>query len=67
MLDESNRLRGVLNLFVADGSFFPSSGGTNPGLTIAANAFRVGELISRQLDATKDSEAIKDRAENVTA
>jgi choline dehydrogenase-like flavoprotein len=67
VLDESNRLRGVPNLFVADGSFFPSSGGTNPGLTIAANAFRVGELISRELGATSDSEAIKDRAENVTA
>jgi choline dehydrogenase-like flavoprotein len=49
VLDESNRLRGVVNLFVADGSFFPSSGGANPSLTIAANAFRLGQMISQEL------------------
>ncbi|MBP6898877.1 MAG: GMC family oxidoreductase [Burkholderiaceae bacterium] len=35
------RTHDVGNLWVIDGSFFPSSGGTNPSLTIAANALRV--------------------------
>jgi choline dehydrogenase-like flavoprotein len=30
---------------VIDGSFFPSSGGTNPALTIAANALRVADHV----------------------
>lgn len=41
VLDRNNRAHGVSNLFVVDAAFFPSSGGTNPGLTIAANALRV--------------------------
>ena len=41
VLDANNRAHGVDNLYVIDGSFFPSSGGTNPALTIAANALRV--------------------------
>ncbi len=31
------------NLYVVDGSFFPSSGAVNPSLTIIANALRVGD------------------------
>lgn len=42
VLDKNNRSHDISNLFVVDGSFFPSSGGTNPSLTIAANALRVG-------------------------
>ncbi|NET37047.1 MAG: GMC family oxidoreductase [Cyanothece sp. SIO1E1] len=38
----------VENLYVVDGSFFPSSGAVNPTLTIIANALRVGDhLIER--------------------
>ena len=33
------------NLFVADASFFPSSGAYNPSLTTAANALRVGDYL----------------------
>ncbi|MCR4265830.1 FAD-dependent oxidoreductase [Nitratireductor sp. ZSWI3] len=33
------------NLFVIDASFFPSSSGMNPSLTIAAQAFRAGDHI----------------------
>jgi choline dehydrogenase-like flavoprotein len=51
VLDRNSRAHDVLNLYVADASFFPSSGGTNPGLTIAANALRVAEAIDRQLAA----------------
>lgn len=41
VLDKNNRAHGLANLYVVDSSFFPSSGGTNPSLTIAANALRV--------------------------
>lgn len=43
VLDANNRAHGLDNLYVVDASFFPSSGGTNPSLTIAANALRVAE------------------------
>ncbi len=49
VLDRNNRAHGLENLYVVDASFFPSSGGTNPSLTIAANALRVAEAIDRQL------------------
>ena len=38
----------VDNLFVVDGSCFPSIGGFNPALTIQANAFRVSAYIMRE-------------------
>jgi len=37
------------NLYVVDGSFFPSSAALNPALTIAAQALRVGEHIRRSV------------------
>jgi choline dehydrogenase-like flavoprotein len=49
VLDRTNRAHDLDNLYVVDASFFPSSGGTNPSLTIAANALRVGEIIHAQL------------------
>lgn len=49
VLDRHNRAHGIANLYVVDASFFPSSGGTNPSLTIAANALRVAESIHGQL------------------
>ena len=45
VLNRSNRAHEVDNLYVVDSSFFPSSGGTNPSLTIAANALRVAAQI----------------------
>src|SRR5262249_51523944 len=48
VLDRWNRAHDLANLFVVDASFFPSSGGTNPTLTIAANALRVAREIDRQ-------------------
>lgn len=45
-LDVNGAFRGVENLYVADGSFLPTSGGLNPSLTIAANALRVGDRIA---------------------
>jgi len=49
VLDRNNRTHDISNLYVADASFFPSSGGTNPSLTIAANALRVGDAIHAAL------------------
>ncbi len=47
VLDVNDCAHGISNLYVVDSSFFPSSGGTNPALTIAANALRVADhLIS---------------------
>lgn len=42
------RAHEVDNLYVVDASFFPSSAAVNPGLTIMANALRVGDhLLAR--------------------
>jgi choline dehydrogenase-like flavoprotein len=38
----------VDNLFVVDGSCFPTLGGFNPSLTIEANAFRVSDYITKE-------------------
>jgi choline dehydrogenase-like flavoprotein len=45
VLDTYCRTHDVENLFVVDGSFFPSSAAVNPGLTIAAQALRVADHI----------------------
>ena len=41
------------NLYVVDGSFFPSSAAVNPALTIMANALRVGDHLLERLGTTK--------------
>ena len=43
VLDSNCKTHEIDNLYVVDGSFFPSSGAVNPSLTIMANALRVGE------------------------
>ncbi len=48
-LDTSCRAHDVENLYVVDGSFFPSSSAVNPALTIMANALRVGDRILGRL------------------
>lgn len=48
-------VHGVSNLFVTDGSVFPTGSGVNPTLTIQANALRVGTLIARQSAASGGS------------
>lgn len=45
-LNRDNRAHDVDNLWVVDSSYFPSSAGINPGLTIAANALRVANAIN---------------------
>ncbi len=41
VLDRNNRAHDMENLYVVDASFLPTSSGTNPSLTVAANALRV--------------------------
>lgn len=48
-LDLHCKMHDLENLYVVDGSFFPSCGAVNPSLTIAANALRVGEHLSKIL------------------
>jgi choline dehydrogenase-like flavoprotein len=42
-LDVNCRAHDIDNLYVVDGSFFPSSAAVNPALTIMANALRIGD------------------------
>ncbi len=46
--DERGRLFGTDNVFVADASLHPTNGGFNPGLTVMANAMRVGRLLAER-------------------
>jgi choline dehydrogenase-like flavoprotein len=48
-LDVDCRAHEVDNLYVVDGSFFPSSAAVNPALTIMANALRVADHLRARL------------------
>lgn len=49
VLDLNCRTHEVDNLYVVDGSFFPSNAGVNPTLTIIANALRVGDHLQARM------------------
>ena len=49
VLDLNCRTHDVENLYVVDGSFFPSHAGVNPTLTIIANAIRVAEHLKERM------------------
>ena len=51
VLDLNCRTHDVDNLYVVDGSFFPSSAALNPTLTIIANAIRVADHLVDRLNA----------------
>ena len=59
VVDVSCRVHGLSNLFIGDASVFPSSGGTNPSLTVAANALRVSERISDLLQQEEPKATIR--------
>jgi choline dehydrogenase-like flavoprotein len=48
-LDANCKAHEADNLYVVDGSFFPSSAAVNPALTIMANALRVGDHLKSRL------------------
>jgi choline dehydrogenase-like flavoprotein len=49
VLDLNCKTHDVDNLYVVDGSFFPSSAAVNPSLTIMANALRVGDHLLERM------------------
>ncbi len=49
VLDLNCKAHDLDNLYVVDGSFFPSSAAVNPSLTIMANAMRVGDHLLERL------------------
>jgi len=49
VIDRDCRAHGILNLFITDASFMPTSAAINPSLTVAANALRVAGKIDRLL------------------
>ena len=49
VLDPNCKAHDVDNLYVVDGSIFPSSGAVNPALTIIANALRVADHLKERL------------------
>ena len=50
VVDENSRLHGMLNLFVAGPSVFPTGGYANPSLTIVALAVRLADHIKKILE-----------------
>jgi choline dehydrogenase-like flavoprotein len=48
-LDNNCKAHDLENLYVVDGSVFPSSGAINPALTIMANALRVGDHLMEKM------------------
>ncbi|HEY9639106.1 MAG TPA: GMC family oxidoreductase [Coleofasciculaceae cyanobacterium] len=50
VLDLNCRTHDIDNLYVVDGSFFPSTAGVSPALTIMANALRVGDHLIERLN-----------------
>jgi len=47
VVDADGRSWAIPNLWICDGSLFPTSGGVNPSLTIQALACRIGDRISK--------------------
>lgn len=59
VLNLNCRTHDLDNLYLVDGSFFPSSAALNPTLTIIANAIRVGEHLLQRMGC-QDRSSIKD-------
>jgi choline dehydrogenase-like flavoprotein len=50
LLDRDCRAHDIDNLYVVDGSFFPSNAAVSPALKIIANALRVGDRLIERLN-----------------
>jgi choline dehydrogenase-like flavoprotein len=61
-LDIHCKTHDVDNLYVVDGSFFPSSAAVNPALTIMANALRVGDHLKQRLGVVSRSSSTQNPA-----
>lgn len=62
VVDKFGRAHDIPNLFVCDGSVFPTQGSANPGLTIQALAARTADYLISQRDAIFSSDH-RDQAE----
>lgn len=49
VIDGNHRVHGTENLYISDASSFPTSGGVNPALTVAANALRLAAHLDEVL------------------
>jgi len=58
-LDPHCRAHEIDNLYVVDGSFFPSSAAVNPALTIMANALRVGDHLLERMGVPRATTAVE--------
>ncbi|WP_085035780.1 FAD-dependent oxidoreductase [Ensifer aridi] len=61
-VDSYGRVRGVENLFVADGSLIPEAPGVNPQMTIMALAFRAAEAALSHSAQERARSAARDRS-----
>lgn len=52
VVDAQNRAHDLKNLYIVDASIFPTSGGVNPSLTVAASALRAGSLLVASMAET---------------
>jgi choline dehydrogenase-like flavoprotein len=59
-LDMNCKAHDLDNLYVVDGSFFPSSAAVNPALTIMANALRVGDHLKQRFGVASAPEKISE-------
>ena len=50
VVDAYGQVRGLSNVFIADGSLFPSASGVNPMISIAALAYQIADCVQRRLD-----------------
>jgi choline dehydrogenase-like flavoprotein len=57
VVDRNCRVHGVDNLFIAGSSVFPTSGQTNPTMTIVALALRLADELKRSLKGAGRSPA----------
>jgi len=67
-LDVNCKAHDLDNLYVVDGSFFPSSAAVNPALTIMANALRVGDHLLERIAVkatSKTDSPVREGATNV--
>ena len=67
VLDVNCKAHDVDNLYVVDGSFFPSSSAVNPALTIMANALRVGDHLMERLGVSRKEHEQNRRQEQILA
>lgn len=58
-LDVNCKAHELDNLYVVDGSFFPSSAAVNPALTIIANALRVGDHLLDRLGVGSTADVLR--------